>query len=179
MEPGEPKDDGIYCHLCADSFQLEAHTNLTEAKFYDCDDFVLEPSNDEHALADRGRPQFKEINRRLRLRGKARPKRRLRKKTSEIDLNNANERGIPPPPKVPKGFERDPNRPRRRSTQKHQDPDLGRPAKRLIRGRPETRLMTRIGPHEDTRLEGQHTLRDQRYIFEKADEDEKGPEEHP
>ena len=54
---------GIYCHLCADSFELEGHINLTEAKFYDCDEFILEPPEDDpdHALANRGRPQFKEI----------------------------------------------------------------------------------------------------------------------
>ena len=54
---------GIYCHMCADSFELEGHINLTEAKFYDCDDFILEPPADDldHALAERGRTQFKEI----------------------------------------------------------------------------------------------------------------------
>ena len=59
---------GIYCHMCADSFELEGHINLTEAKFYDCDDFILEPPADDldHALAERGRTQFKEIKRRLR-----------------------------------------------------------------------------------------------------------------
>merc|ERR1711953_904038 len=30
VQPGEPKDEGVYCHLCADSFQLEGHINLTE-----------------------------------------------------------------------------------------------------------------------------------------------------
>ena len=68
---------GIYCHLCADSFELEGHINLTEAKFYDCDEFILEPPEDDpdHALANRGRPQFKEIKRRLRLRNKTTPQR--------------------------------------------------------------------------------------------------------
>ena len=115
--PGEP--GGVVCHVCADSFQLEGHVNLTEAKFYDCDDYILEPCEDELALANRGRPQFREITRRLRLRRKTTPKRRLRKKSNEnMNLDDANKRGIPPPPAVPKELERDPNRPRRRSNQK-------------------------------------------------------------
>merc|ERR1712107_861685 len=108
VEPGEPKDEGVYCHLCADSFELEGHINLTEAKFYDCDEFILEPPEDDHALADRGRPQFKEIKRRLRLRNKTTPRRRLRRKSSDtlpqrmerLNLEDATARGIPPPPKV-------------------------------------------------------------------------------
>ena len=159
--PGEPA--GVHCHMCADSFQFEGHMNLTEARFYDCDDYILEPLDDEHALANRGRPQFKEITRRLRLRRKTTPKRRVRLKANEkINIDDSSDRGIPPPRAVPKGFERDPSKPRRRSTQKHQDPDLGRPTKRLVRGKPETRLMTRIGPHGDKRLEGQNTLHDKK-----------------
>ena len=99
--PGEPI--GVHCHMCADSFQLEGHINLTEARFYDCDDYILEPHDDELALASRGRPPFREIRRRLRLRNKTTPRKRLRRKTIEINLDNANERGVPPPRKVPKG----------------------------------------------------------------------------
>ena len=85
-------------------------------------------------------------------------------------MEDANARGIPPPPAVPKGYERDPNKPRRRSTQKHQDPNLGRPAKRLVRGQPMTRLMTRFGPHDDERIEGRNTLHDKTYVFEREDD---------
>ena len=103
--PGEPT--GVHCHVCADGFQLEGHINLTESRFYDCDDFILEPLDDELALASRGRPQFREIRRRLRLRNKTTPRRRVRKKTSDtlpqrmerLQLDDANARGVPPPPK--------------------------------------------------------------------------------
>ena len=101
----------------------------------------------------------------------------LTQRMERLNLEDANARGVPPPPKVPKGFERDPNKPRRRLPQKHQDPDLGTPAKRLVRGKPMTGLMTRIGPHDDDRIEGRNTLRKQRCIFEK--EDDKPPEDHP
>lgn len=36
---------GMHCHMCADSFQLEGHMNLTGAKLHDCDDFMLEPDD--------------------------------------------------------------------------------------------------------------------------------------
>ena len=80
--PGEP--NGIHCHMCADSAQLEGHISLTESKINDCDDYILEPcTDDELGLASRGRPQFKEITRRLRLRRKTIPK-EVKKKSEKV-----------------------------------------------------------------------------------------------